>query len=94
MGPNEPRCTGVFDFRDMGDKRVEAGPALGRKKAGDGLVLGRVGPEAIDRLGWKRDKPAAAQSFKRARKAVGVGCEKACHRAAGPWRGGRKGPVI
>ena len=43
---------------DVDDQRVEAGPALGLVDPRDCLGVGRVGGEAVDRLGRHRDRLA------------------------------------
>ena len=45
---------------DMRDQRIERGPPLGGVDRGDGAVVGRVGGEAIDRLGRHGDETAGA----------------------------------
>ena len=52
---------GGGEIADMGDQRVEGGPALGLIEPGDGGGIGGVGAEAIDRLGRERDQPAIGQ---------------------------------
>ena len=47
---------------DMGDQRIERRPALGGVDRGDGAVVGRVGGEAVDRLGRHRDEAAGVEA--------------------------------
>ena len=49
---------GGREIADMGDQRIEGGPALGLIKPGDRGGVGGVRPEAIDGLGRERDQPA------------------------------------
>ena len=49
---------GGGEIADMGDQRIEGGPALGLIKPGDRGRIGGVGAEAIDGLGRERDQPA------------------------------------
>ena len=46
---------GSGEIRHVHDQRVEARPALGLVDARDGVGVGRVGGEAVDRLGRHRD---------------------------------------
>ncbi len=54
-----------FKARDVGDKRIEVWPCLRRINAGDGGVRGRVGGQAVNGLGRKRDETAATQDARR-----------------------------
>ncbi len=56
---NPHRC---LDIPDMGDQRIERGPALGRIEMRDRGGIGGVGAEAIDGLGRERDQPALART--------------------------------
>jgi hypothetical protein len=57
----EPRdLFGGREVADMGDQRVEGGPALGLVEAGDRRGIGGVGAEAIDGLGRASVRAAAA----------------------------------
>ena len=49
---------GGLDIADMGDQRIERGPALGLIEPRDRGGIGGVGAEAIDGLGRERDQPA------------------------------------
>ena len=52
---------GGLDIPDMGDQRIERGPALGLVEMRDRGGIGGVGAEAIDGLGRERDQPAAGR---------------------------------
>ncbi len=54
-----------FKARDMGDERIELWPCLRRINAGDGRVRGRIGGQAINGLGRKRDETAVVQDARR-----------------------------
>ena len=56
------RC---FKALDMGDERIGFWPCLRRINAGDSRVRGRVGGQAVNRLGRKRDETAAPQDARR-----------------------------
>ena len=47
-----------FEVADMGDQRIERGPALGLIQPRNRRRIGGVGAEPIDRLGRERDQPA------------------------------------
>ncbi len=64
---------GLFDARDVADQRVEARPILGGEDRGDRTLVGRIGAEAIDGLGRKRDQPAGGDHPRRLGDAGGVG---------------------
>ena len=59
--------------RHMRDQRIEARPALGGVEPRDRLAVGRVGAEAVDRLGRKRDQPAVGEHARGRRDRVAVG---------------------
>ena len=52
---------GSGGIEDMDDQRVEPRPALGRVEAPDGVGVGRVGGQAIDRFGGNDDQFAGGQ---------------------------------
>ena len=52
---------GGGEVADMGDQRIEGGPALGLVKPGNRGRVGGVGAEAINGLGRERDQPALAR---------------------------------
>ena len=45
----------------MDDERVEARPAFRLEHGGDGAIVGRIGAEAVNRLGREGDEPARAE---------------------------------
>ena len=53
------------DIRDMGDQRIERGPALGGIEPGHGLAVAGIGAEPVDRLGRKGDQPAGGEAARR-----------------------------
>ena len=53
------------EVRHMRDQRVEARPPLGGVDPGDRARVGRVGAEAVDRLGREGDEAAVAQQARR-----------------------------
>ena len=55
------------DIADMGDQRIEGRPALGLVEPGNRGRIGRIGAEAIDRLGRERHQPAFGQNARRRR---------------------------
>lgn len=57
----------------MHDQRIEGRAALGLKNARDGVVLGRVCAQAIDRLGRKGGETATFQTGGGLGDAFGVG---------------------
>ena len=65
----------------MHDQWVEARPALGGEDSGDGALVGRVGAEAVDRLGRERDELAAAQQRGGAVDCLESGGDDPFHRA-------------
>ena len=77
----EPRHIGIearqrlrrFEVADMGDERIERRAALGLIEARDGAPVGRVGAEAVDRLGRKRDEAAGGKHARRVRNRCGIG---------------------
>ena len=69
---NTSACFGGRNIGDMGDQRIERRPALGVIEAGDGLPVGRVGAEAVDRLGRERDETARRQHARRIRDGRGI----------------------
>ena len=48
---------------EMDDQRVIGGPALGGEDAGDGIGIGGIRPEAVDRFGREGDQFTRAQQF-------------------------------
>ena len=63
----------------MGDERIERRPALGLVEARDGLAVGGVGAEAVNRLGRKGDEPAGRKAAHRIPDRGGIGPRHACH---------------
>ncbi len=54
-----------LEIADMGDQRVEGGPALGLIEPRDRGRIGGVGAEAIDGLGRERDQAAFREAARR-----------------------------
>ena len=52
---------GLDGVGDMGDQRIEAGPALGLEDGGHGGGVSGVGGEAVDGLGRQDDEPPGGQ---------------------------------
>ena len=50
------------DIPDMGDQRIERGPALGLVEPRNRACVGGVGAEAVDGLGRERDQPAVFEA--------------------------------
>ena len=59
----DPR--GGDEIADMGDQRIERGPALGLIEPRDRGGIGGVGAEAVDGLGRERDQPARREAARR-----------------------------
>ena len=55
---NKPRSR---EIPDMGNQRIERGPALGLIEPRNRRSIGGIGAEAIDGLGRERDQPALGQ---------------------------------
>ncbi len=53
------------EIPDMGDQRIERGPALGLIKPRNRGWIGGVGAEAVDGLGRERDQPASRENTRR-----------------------------
>ena len=73
-----------LQIRDMGDERVEGRAAFGLVDPRDGAPVGRVGAEAIDGLGRKRDQAAGGEHARRVGDGSGVGLryagdQRSCH---------------
>ena len=66
-------CFGFCEIPHMHDQRIELWPPLGGEDRGDSLAVGRVGTEAIDRLGRECDQTAVAQNRGRAFDCARVG---------------------
>ena len=57
-----PARSAAVAIGDVGDQRIEGGPALGGIKPGDRLAIGGIGAEPVDGLGRKRDEPARREA--------------------------------
>ena len=55
------------EIADMGDQRIEGGPALGLVEPRDRGRIGGIGAKAVDGLGRERDQPALGQARARQR---------------------------
>ena len=75
---NPPRG---LDIPDMGDQRIERGPALGLVEMRDRRRIGGVGAEAIDGLGRERDQPACGENARRGRHGGLAGRQNLCFQA-------------
>ncbi len=62
---------------DMGNQRIELRSTFGGVDRRDGAVVGRVGGEAIDRLGRHCDQPASAQAGRSFGDRLRIGASKA-----------------
>ena len=82
VASNRPIGAGSSEIADMGDQRAGKRAFLGLIEAGDGECVGRICPEAIDRLGRKRDQPAVGE-----RSAGGCGHGGLGLRAKSRWSG-------
>ena len=95
-GVGEPRRIGIKlrqrlrrrAIDNSGDERVERWPALGLVDARHRPPGGRVGTEAVDRLGRESDEPAGGKDARRLGNRAGIGRQNArrrrdCHRSHG-----------
>ena len=93
-GVGEPRRIGIkarqrlrrWAIDNSGDQRIERRPALGLVDARDRPPGGRIGAEAVDRLGRERDQPAGGKDVRRLGDRAGIGRQNArrqrgCHRS-------------
>jgi hypothetical protein len=62
MGDNPAKFGPVADVYDHG---VGRRTALGLKQTFDGVGIKRVGPDAVDRFGWKNDELSPAEQVRR-----------------------------
>ena len=69
---NTPIRSGGREVGNMDDQGIEGGPALGFVNPGDGLRIGRVGGEPVNRLGRDRDRLAGQDQARRQGDAVVV----------------------
>ncbi len=71
----------------MRDKRVKRGPALGVVKPRNGAGIGRVGAEAVHRLGRKGDEAASLKAMHGIADGCGIGPRYARGQgtAVSPW---------
>ena len=65
------------EIGQMRDQRIEGGPSLGGIKPRHRLAIGRVGAEAIDRLGREGDEPAGREAARGVRDGVRIGLQNA-----------------
>ena len=63
----------------VGDQRIERRPALGLVEPRDGLAVGGIGAEAVNRLGRKRNQPAGLEAAHRIANGGGIGPRHAGH---------------
>ena len=93
-GLGEPRRIGIKSRQclrrraidNSRDQRIERRPALGLVDARDRPPRGRIGAEAIDRLGGESDQPAGGKDARRLGHRAGIGRQNArrqrgCHRS-------------